>query len=190
MPKLSILAVPILVASAGASLADPASRMAEYATEQRTTWLLSATVIEALRAQNKRTAALSQADIIELDNAWRAEVGKSDAPTIDPVLNSDASALLAANVEASGGLIAEVFIMDARGLNVATSAVTSDYWQGDEAKFQETYPKGSGAVHVAEIEFDESAQTYVGQVSLTISDPDTGAPIGAVTFGLSADQFF
>ena len=87
-------------------------------------------------------------------------------------------------------MIAEVFIMDAQGLNVAASAVTSDYWQGDEAKFQQTYGVGPDAVHISEVELDESTQTYQAQVSLSLTDPATGALIGAVTFGLNAQAFY
>jgi hypothetical protein len=77
--------------------------------------------------------------------------------------------------------------MDARGLNVAASTPTSDYWQGDEAKFTDTYSQGPGAIHVGDVEFDESTQSYQGQVSIVVVDPDTGNPIGAITVGLNAE---
>ena len=80
--------------------------------------------------------------------------------------------------------------MDGRGLNVAASDATSDYWQGDEEKFTETYGKGAGGILVGDIEYDESTQTYQGQVSLAIADPETGAVIGAVTVGLNAEKLF
>ena len=77
--------------------------------------------------------------------------------------------------------------MDQRGLNVAASHATSDYWQGDEAKFTQSFGLGAGAIHCGDIEFDESSQTYQGQVSVSIVDPETQAVIGAITFGLNAD---
>lgn len=46
---------------------------------------------------------------------------------------------------------------------------------------------GADAVHFSEIEFDESSQSYQAQISMTISDPATGAPIGAMTVGINAD---
>jgi hypothetical protein len=45
-------------------------------------------------------------------------------------------------------MITEMFVMDAKGLNVGQSDVTSDYWQGDEAKWQKTYGAGPGVVFV------------------------------------------
>jgi hypothetical protein len=73
------------------------------------------------------------------------------------------------------------------GLNVAASAMTSDMWQGDEAKFTETYSIGAGAVHFSEVELDESTQRYQAQISLTIVDPASGEPIGAMTVGVDAE---
>lgn len=78
--------------------------------------------------------------------------------------------------------------MDARGLNVAASVATSDMWQGDEAKFQETFPFGPDAVHFSEIEYDESTQVYQGQISLSLKDPETGDVIGAITVGVDAKE--
>ena len=75
--------------------------------------------------------------------------------------------------------------MDAQGLNVAQSDVTSDYWQGDEAKWQETY--NTGNVHIGDVELDESTQTYQAQVSLPIFDPESNAVIGAATFGVNLE---
>ena len=74
--------------------------------------------------------------------------------------------------------------MDGKGLNVGQSDVTSDYWQGDEDKWQKTFLAGAGAVHVSEVEFDESSQTYQSQFSMPIVDPATSTVIGAVTVGV------
>ena len=78
--------------------------------------------------------------------------------------------------------------MDAQGLNVAASDMTSDYWQGDEAKHSETYGAGPDGFHISEIEFDDSTQRYQAQVSFTLIDPATGSAIGAVTVGVDAES--
>jgi hypothetical protein len=145
-------------------------------------------ILAAIRSQNAAHAGVSPAQIDALDTAWRAEVAAATRPTIDPVLNNAASDQLRALVEASGGRVAEVFVMDQAGLNAGASHVTSDYWQGDEPKHQETYGAGAGAIHVSEVEFDESTQSYVVQVSMTIVDPADGSAIGAVTASIDADS--
>jgi len=144
-------------------------------------------VIEAIKAQNAKHAGLAQADIDALDKTWRAETGAAEKPMIDGVLANALSAYLAKVKEDSRGLYTEIFVMDNKGLNVGQSDVTSDYWQGDEAKFSETYGKGAGAVHISEVEQDESTQTFQSQLSMTVVDPATGEAIGAVTFGINVD---
>lgn len=142
-------------------------------------------VIAAVNAQNAETGAYDQATIDAADQAWRAEIGSSSKPTIDAVLARPASAFLVAQRETSSGLFTEIFVMDAKGLNVAQSDVTSDYWQGDEAKWQETYGKGAGSVHVSDVELDESSQTYQSQVSVPVVE--NGVVIGALTVGVNVE---
>ena len=64
--------------------------------------------------------------------------------------------------------------------------MTSDYWQGDEAKFKRSFNSGQGQIFVDEVEFDESSQVYVVQVSVPVMDGDRA--IGAITFGIDVDQ--
>jgi hypothetical protein len=145
-------------------------------------------LIDAIRAQNVQHAAIADAEVTALDKTWRAQVGQGSAPMISALQGNAASARLAAVKEEGAGLFTEIFAMDDKGLNVALSDVTSDYWQGDEAKWQQTYLVGAGAVHIGEVELDESSQTYQAQVSITIADPDTNAPIGAITFGINVES--
>ena len=174
-----------LALSAQANEFAPA--MQSYLDSDIRSWASSPEIVAAIKAQNASTSGYDQSMIDDLDARWRAEVGGSDTPTITPVLSGSAAEFLRQQVDAAGGRITEVFIMDAQGLNVAASAVTSDYWQGDEAKFSETYGRGADAVHLGEIEFDESTATYQGQISLTITDPSTGQAIGAMTVGVDAE---
>lgn len=145
-------------------------------------------IVSAIRAQNVAHAGITQAQIDAMDAAWMAEVGGTNRPTIDPVMNNPVSDLLREIVAASNGVIGDIFVMDHVGLNVGASHVTSDYWQGDEAKHQETHGVGPGAYHVSDVEFDESTQLYVVQVSMSIIDPADGALIGAITASIDADS--
>ena len=58
------------------------------------------------------------------------------------------------------------------------------YWQGDEPKWLETYRIGKDALHIGNLKYDSSALAWEIQVSLTIVDPATQKPIGAITIGL------
>ena len=144
-------------------------------------------IIAAIKAQNAITGGYDQAKIDELDKQWRAEVNAASKPLIDATLGTEASKWLLDQQNASGGLYTEIFVMDAKGLNVAQSSVTSDYWQGDEDKFSKSFGAGSDGLNLGEVEQDESTQAFQSQVSITINDPETGAPIGAVTAGVALD---
>ncbi len=184
------LSLPMILAASIASAVDAPPAMKAFVESDVMAWAQSPQVIEAIKAQNAETAGASADQINAWDGQWRAEVGQSDQPLIGEVMGRPLSAFLAEQVAASGGRITELFVMDALGLNVAASDVTSDYWQGDEAKHSETYGVGPDAVFVDEIEFDESSQTYQGQVSVSLKDPATGEVIGAMTIGLNAEAFF
>ena len=164
------------------------ARAQALATQSLRLWAADPVLVDAITAQNTRHASLTQAQIDALDVAWRDELGRAVQPTVDAVVTGAAADFLRLQVEQAEGLITEVFVMDNHGLNVAASAVTSDYWQGDEAKFTETFPKGASAIHVSDVEFDESTQAYQLQVSFPIVAPADGAVIGAITVALNAEQ--
>lgn len=166
---------------------DYAEGLTKLAKEKIAAFAQSADVIAAIKAQNATTKDYDQAKITELDNQWRAETEAPDQPMIDGVLDFPVSKQLAELQEASDGLYTEIFVMDAKGLNVAQSDATSDYWQGDEAKWKETFLVGPDAVHLSEVEEDESTQTFQSQVSMAISDPDSGSVIGAITVGVNVE---
>lgn len=188
-PASTCLGAALVLALAAPAVAqDYAGAARTYFEAEIAPQMDNAAIVEAIRATNAAHAGIDQSQIDAMDAAWRAEVSAAARPTIDPVLGNAASEHLRGMVEASGGRVAEAFLMDSAGLNVGASHVTSDYWQGDEAKHQETYGKGAGAIHVSEVEFDESTQSYVVQVSMAITDPADGAVIGAVTVSVDADS--
>lgn len=148
-------------------------------------WAADPVLVAAINAQNGETASFDQAKIDEMDLLWRGFVGIDDADIIANVIANPAADFLRSQVTASGGAITEAFVMDARGLNVAASEPTSDYWQGDEAKFTQTYMVGATAVHFSDVELDDSTQEVQGQVSMTIVDQATGEAVGALTVGIN-----
>lgn len=185
-----ILSAPLMIAASLVQAVEAPPAMRAFVEADIMAWAQSAQVIDAINAQNTKTGGSSEAQILELDAAWRSQVGQASQPLISEVMGHDLSGFLSEQVAASGGRITEIFVMDAVGLNVAASGVTSDYWQGDEDKHAKTYGVGPGAVFVDAIEFDESAQSYQGQVSVSLTDPATGEVVGAMTIGLNAEAFF
>ena len=178
-----------LIAASGipASANDFEPALRELAKQKIMKIVNDPAIVAAIQARNNDTGGMSEEAIIALDKKWRAEVGGSSTPTITPVLSGDIAEMLRSVRDESEGLFTEIFVMDMVGLNVAASDTTSDYWQGDEAKWQQTYGAGSGAIHISEVEMDESTQSYQSQISVAISDPATNKPIGAATFGVNVE---
>ncbi len=159
-----------------------------YAEEQLSKWLENERLIQAIRDQNEAHRGLNQAQIDQLDQDWRAQRKADAKPLINRLLSQPASEWLRGQQAETANFVTEVFAMDNHGLNVAQSVETSDYWQGDEAKWQLTYGNGSGDIHISEVEYDESTGSYQSQVSMPITDPATGELIGAITFGVNVQS--
>lgn len=167
---------------------DNSKALRQLANEKIAAWSNDPIVISAINAQNKKHAALSQGEIDTLDKQWRSETKSSNRPLIASILSKNLSKYLSKIKSENQGLYTEIFVMDNKGLNVGQSDVTSDYWQGDEAKWKDTYNAGPGAVHVGKVKKDESTQLIQSQVSISITDPSTNSVIGAITVGVNLDN--
>ena len=188
MRKFIIAAIAaIFIAPAAHAAGEHEGPIRELVQNQIKGWTSNPTILNAIRSQNSSHASLSQADIDSLDKQWRAQTSAGSKPMIDELLGRPASKELAGYKNEGAGLFTEIFVMDNKGLNVAQSDVTSDYWQGDEAKWKKTFLAGPDAVFIDEVEFDESTQTYQAQVSVSIADPDNGNAIGAITVGVNVE---
>ena len=78
-------------------------------------------------------------------------------------------------------MVVEAFVMNERGTLVCSVAETSDYWQGDEPKWQRTFVDGVDPF-VDEAAFDASTGKYAIQISVPMVSG--GKRIGAVTLTL------
>lgn len=138
-------------------------------------------IIDAVKAQNAKNMSLDQ--IKKMDEKWKAHAGIADY--MKAIMDSKCAKSLY-QIQKSKPYYAEIFVMDNQGANVAMTDKTSDYWQGDEAKFKKSFANGKGAVFIDEVEFDDSAQAYLVQVSVPVKDGDM--VIGAITFGIDVDS--
>ncbi len=118
----------------------------------------------------------SSAQISARDREWKAGRGN-----LREALVSDACADRLRELIGDDSLIVEAILMDDQGALVCASAPTSDYWQGDESKWQRTCEEGQ-AFFVDEPAFDDSAESYAIQLSVPVRHE--GGPIGALTLTL------
>lgn len=187
MKSLAVLITCAACAYLSPALANEFEAPLKAQAEVIKVWLSDPVIIAAINSQNAANAKLTQADIDALDKQWRAETTAADQPLIQKTLGNSLSAFLKQKQTSSNGLYAEIFVMDNHGLNVGQSEITSDYWQGDEDKWQKTYSAGANAIHLSEVEKDESTQAFQAQLSLPVVDPASAAVIGAVTIGINVE---
>ncbi|GAA3872701.1 hypothetical protein [Celeribacter arenosi] len=144
-------------------------------------WAHDPVIIESLRAANRDHIITTRAQIGDLDHAWTT--GQAE-DLVAAILQNPASEFLRKQFPSYDGALTEAILTDENGITIAMSQKTTDYWQGDEVKHAHTVPVGPRAIYVGEMEIDTSTGAYQGQVSMTITDPDTGKPIGALTLGM------
>jgi hypothetical protein len=149
-------------------------------------WSSSPVVLLTLEASNARYADLEQARIDALDQQWRAEREVEDQPLITAVLSSPLSSYLTRIQSDSQGLFSAIFVMDAVGLNAGQSAITSDFWQGDEAKWQQTFQVGPDAVFIDEVEINEDTGAEIRQLNMSIALD--GRVVGAITVDVNITE--
>ncbi|MBU4262864.1 MAG: hypothetical protein KKC76_13495 [Proteobacteria bacterium] len=138
-------------------------------------------IVQAVKDENAKGKTLAQ--IQEKDKQWRSHAGLADY--MKAIMDSDCGKHIR-EIQASAPYYAEIFVMDNQGANVVMTDKTSDYWQGDEDKFQKSFASGAGAIFIDEVKFDDSTQTYQVQVSVPVMDG--GKAIGAITFGIDVDK--
>jgi hypothetical protein len=138
-------------------------------------------IVAAVRAQNAKKATL--AEIQEVDRAWMANSGV-DA-RMKQLMSNSCAEHLKSFLEAHPAY-SESFAMDNQGANVCMTDKTSDYWQGDEAKWQKSFAGGKGAVFVDKAKYDTSAKALLAQISVPVMDG--GVAIGAITVGVNLKQ--
>lgn len=187
---LSILSITIMVAVAALLLCNMGPLEAAEKAPQEVIDLANNTlvkygtdaiIVKAVKAENAKGKTLDQ--VKEQDKKWRDTPGIADF--MKALMESECGKHLL-DIQKSKPYFAEIFVMDNLGGNVAMTDKTSDYWQGDEDKFTKSYNGGKGGIHISDVEFDDSTQAYLVQVSVPVKD---GAKvIGAITFGVDVDQ--
>jgi len=193
MPKFlmtlasAIVAVSFMPAHAEPPQPDVNKLVSPALIEEMRSFINTEIVQVSVAAQNQRLTAMAQDKIDALDNQWKAEREATDKPLIAATLSNPLSVYLARIQGKSLGLYAEIFVMDQNGLNVGQSSVTSDFWQGDEDKFQKTYQVSDDAMFVDAAEWDDEAKIWRNQVSFTLLDASK-KKIGAVTVEINLTE--
>lgn len=132
-------------------------------------------VINIVKEVNAKEMTLDK--IKKLDSQW---INITDDGFADEILSSNISKFLRKKIRSNKLLYTEAFLCDRQGATVGAYPRTSDYWQGDEAKFTKCF--SSEEILIGPLEFDESTNSYSVQVSVPVKD--SGETIGVLVVGL------
>lgn len=180
--KIALSIALVVVLAVGLAHAEKApQKVIDLANTTLAAYGTDPVIVAAVKAENAKGKTIDQ--IKAQDAKWQADAGVADY--MKAIMESECGQHLR-KIQKSAPYFAEIFVMDNLGANVAMTDKTSDYWQGDEAKFQKSFAGGAGAVFVDEVKFDDSAQAYLVQVSVPVKDGAT--VIGAITFGIDVDK--
>jgi hypothetical protein len=189
----------------------PSDAVVAYAKEFAAKNLSDPKLIEAVKASTAKTKKHGYEEVSMIDNQWRVaksglekekkaagwlKENASDKSIEDHVKigeglikearENDVSKWLTEVQEKAEpkGAVTEIFVMDGWGWNVAQTGGTSDYYQGDEGKWQKTFAVGKDGIEILPV-VEEDGIKYA-HVSLPIMDGDKA--IGAVTIGVDVDK--
>ena len=139
---------------------------------------LNPLLIRAVRKQN--ASGLTLEEIARRDKVWRAT--KELTPFKLSLQTSSAGRFVKQQIQRSTSFN-EAFLTDNQGANVAAFPATSDYWQGDEDKWINSFNGSNGRVYIGALELDESTNTVAAQVSAPVLD--RGRTIGVLVVGVT-----
>ena len=151
-------------------------------------WGREPLLVRSVLEQNKARGDIPLSRILALDQQWLQEQQQVEQPLINSVRNNALSPWLAQKQASYKGLISEIIVTDQHGLNIATSETTTDYWQGDEAKFSESFFSSEDKPYMGPLSYDQSTQRYQVHVSNAVRNPSNGEVIGVLILGIDIER--
>jgi hypothetical protein len=140
-----------------------------------------AQLVAFVTAKNARQE--SREEIRRKDAEW---IAQPDHPLRRSLTQDECASRLRA-LTAADPVIVEALLMDGKGALVCATAAPSDYWQGDEPKWQRTFVEGRDPF-VDELALDASTDEYAVQLSVPLLRD--ASRVGALTLTLRVPREF
>lgn len=163
-------------------------RLTELFRDKITHWKKHTGLQKILQKRKHPSFNLTHAEIEKEDEKWRQAFIADNHAYRNRFIDQSISSYLSAEKEIANGLITEIFVTDTRGLNVAVSDMTSDYWQGDEDKFTQAFAKPSDSLFFDVIRYDESTRHFQSHISVPLYDAKGREPLGVMVIGVDIEQ--
>jgi hypothetical protein len=140
---------------------------------------------EAIRSGPK---VRNLSEILNLDAQWQALAPGHYSDMAKRVADQKASIAMAQWQKRHEALVTEVMLTNSFGTLVAMSQLTSDFWQGDEPKFEQHIGGGPRDIYVSPIRYDASTARFQVTVSMPIVVEGQWLPAGVLAIGLDVEQ--
>ena len=140
-------------------------------------WSSEKVIVDAVKKYN--AANVPAAEVQRIDAEWIAGGAAAMVKQVTTGTCADRLRALAAQDARYG----ETFVTGANGAVVCATSRTSDYWQGDEAKWTRAFHEGT---FIDRPRLDESANARLAQISLPITDG--GKTVGVITIGVDVGR--
>lgn len=163
-------------------------RLSELLADKIAGWKTHTGLQKILQQRKHPSFHLSQKDIAKEDEKWRQAFAADQHTYRNRFIDASLSSYLSAEKKITNGLVTEIFVTDTRGLNVAVSDMTSDYWQGDEDKFTQAFAKPNDSLFFDVIRYDESTRHFQSHVSVPLYDLSGREPLGVMVIGVDIEQ--
>jgi len=163
--------------------AEPAPpALVQYARQNLAQLGRSPVIVKEVSNQNSRN--LNMDEVKRNDDRWRSTRGIAEF--MRPLMNSQCAGYLRA-IQKSKKYFMDITVVDSRGVSVAMSEKTREYWHRDREFFTQVMNGAEGSLFVGDMEFDTSLQIYMVHVGVPVYEGDR--VIGAISIGIDVDQF-
>lgn len=147
-------------------------------------------VVQAVGSANQQYQRLTEDAVVSkvqaIEEKWNNSEGDALAKNI---LASDLARQLRRMRELNPGLL-KITVADASGATVAATEKPVHYFQTDREYWAVLYSQGQGAIHVADLRYDEQNRLPYISIAYPILQESTGRFIGAVTALVDVSPLF
>lgn len=121
----------------------------------------------------------------QIDQQWQRQQTAPPPLSVGNVLANAASRFFR-DVAQNDTIYSELLLTDAQGRLVAASEVTSDYFQADEEWWRDAFNRRGP--HISDVTWDESAKTYVIEISVPVFAPGSDEVTGVLKAATNSSE--
>ncbi|MGB8011669.1 MAG: cache domain-containing protein [Terriglobales bacterium] len=146
--------------------------------------------VQAVSSANRQYERLSDDAVMSKLEATEQKWNNSEGDALAKnILASDLARQLRRLRELNPGLL-KITVADASGATIAATDKPVHYYQTDRAYWGVLYAQGQGAIHVADLRYDDENRLYYMSIAYPILQDVTGRFIGAVTALVDVSPLF